>query len=94
MYNYYIHLLLSRFILLFVSPPSPSAPTNPSQAPVSPAEVQVLLSRLREHVNRKRLRPTDYFCDADPLRSGTVTVYRFRQVRGVNQSLVEHNNYI
>lgn len=62
---------------------STSIVTEPAiQTGLSTEEVELLMARVREHC--KRIRLSDHFQDADPLRANSITVFRFRQVRSPN----------
>jgi DNA repair protein RadC len=54
--------------------------TVPSGEPLPPAEEEVLITRIREHVKSNGIRLADHFKDSDPLRANSITNYRFRQV--------------
>ena len=62
-----------------VSMHSTSVVAEPDLRRLSAEEVELLMARVREHC--KRIRLSDHFQDADPLRANSITVYRFRQVR-------------
>jgi len=39
-----------------------------------------LVARIQEHVHTNRIRVSEHFQDFDPLRSGSISAARFRQV--------------
>ena len=53
---------------------------DPVVEPLSPEQLEMLVLRLREHVQVKQIRVSEHFQDADPLRANSITSSRFRQV--------------
>lgn len=60
---------------------SPRALTMPACHLLSPEDMEMLIARIREHIECNRIRLADHFKDSDPLRANSITAYRFRQVR-------------
>ena len=58
------------------SGPSPQS----SQHPPELVDVDELIARIQEHVITNRIRVSEHFQDFDPLRSGSISAARFRQV--------------
>ena len=56
---------------------------HPSQPPTAqePVSLDQLVKRLQEHVLSNRIRVSEHFQDFDPLRSGSISAAKFRQVR-------------
>ena len=61
--------------------PHPST-KHPSQPPTAqePVNLEQLVKRLQEHVLSNRIRVSEHFEDFDPLRSGSISTSKFRQV--------------
>ena len=55
---------------------------HPSQPPTAqePISLEQLVKRLQEHVLSNRIRVSEHFQDFDPLRSGSISAAKFRQV--------------
>ena len=53
---------------------------DPVVEPLSPEQLEMLVLRLKEHVQVKQIRVSEHFQDADPLRANSITTSRFRQV--------------
>ena len=62
-----------------------SSPETPpiDHTPLSEVDIFELIARLKEHVQCNRIRVSEHFQDFDPLRSGSISNTRFRQVRCV-----------
>ena len=58
------------------SGPSPQSPHHPPEV----VDVGELIARIQEHVSTNRIRVSEHFQDFDPLRSGSISAARFRQV--------------
>ena len=88
----YIHFLCSKPLDDATSTTSAAATTtpthphpstkHPSQPPTAqePVSLDQLVKRLQEHVLCNRIRVSEHFQDFDPLRSGSISATRFRQV--------------
>ena len=58
------------------SGPSPLSSRRPPEL----VDVDELIARIQEHVITNRIRVSEHFQDFDPLRSGSISAARFRQV--------------
>ena len=56
--------------------PSPHSPHRPPEV----VDVGELIARIQDHVSTNRIRVSEHFQDFDPLRSGSISAARFRQV--------------
>ena len=65
-------------IALFLTSPVNAQITN--EPPMESVDVCELISRIQEHVLVNRIRVCEHFQDFDPLRSGSISAARFRQV--------------
>ena len=63
---------------------------DPVVEPLSPEQLEMLVLRLREHVQVKQIRVSEHFQDADPLRANSITASRFRQVSRVSVCYHSH----
>ena len=64
---------------LFVPSSSGPSPHSPHHLP-EVVDVEELIARIQEHVSTNRIRVSEHFQDFDPLRSGSISAARFRQV--------------
>ena len=62
---------------------------HPSQPPTAqePVSLEQLVKRLQEHVLCNRIRVSEHFQDFDPLRSGSISAAKFRQVHNCLREL-------
>ena len=69
--------------VLTTPPQSHLSSKHPSQPPTAqePVSLDQLVKRLQEHVLCNRIRVSEHFQDFDPLRSGSISTAKFRQVR-------------
>ena len=58
---------------------SSSSSSSHQEDPV--VDVNELMGRIQEYVSAHRIRACEYFQDFDPLRSGLISITRFRQVQ-------------
>ena len=66
---------------MYLFAPSFSGPSpQSSQRPPELVDVDELIARIQEHVSTNRIRVSEHFQDFDPLRSGSISAARFRQV--------------
>ena len=72
----------------------PAAASSSLPLPTTPADLPLLLSRLREYVTVNRIRGSEFFHDFDPLRSGSIAASRFRQVISGNSNDSIVNDWI
>ncbi len=49
--------------------------------PIEDVDVDELVARIREYIVTNRIRVSEHFEDFDPLRSGSISISRFRQVQ-------------
>ena len=75
----------SLLVYTYMYHSSPEAPPI-DHTPLSDkpeVDISELIARLKEHVQCNRIRVSEHFQDFDPLRSGSISNTRFRQVRCV-----------
>ena len=73
--------LVPALLYLYSFVPSSSGPSPQSpHRPLEVVDVGELIARIQEHVSTNRIRVSEHFQDFDPLRSGSISAARFRQV--------------
>ena len=72
--------LLPLFSWYLFAPSFSGSSSQSSQRPPELVDVDELIARIQEHVINNRIRVSEHFQDFDPLRSGSISAARFRQV--------------